>query len=41
MRRKSDFEAFRKKKEVFKLKAVRIQRGWFEIDDCEDLKVVE
>lgn len=24
-----------------KLKAVHIQRGWFEIDDCEDLKVVE
>lgn len=23
------------------LKAVHIQRGWFEIDDCEDLKVVE
>lgn len=24
-----------------KLKAVHIQRGWFEIDDCDDLKVVE
>lgn len=24
-----------------KLKAVHIERGWFEIDDCEDLKVVE
>lgn len=24
-----------------KLRAVHIQRGWFEIDDCEDLKVVE
>ncbi len=24
-----------------KLKAIHIQRGWFEIDDCEDLKVVE
>lgn len=24
-----------------KLKAVHIQRGWYEIDDCEDLKVVE
>ncbi len=24
-----------------KLKALHIQRGWFEIDDCEDLKVVE
>lgn len=24
-----------------KLKAVHIRRGWFEIDDCEDLKVVE
>ncbi len=24
-----------------KLKAVHIDRGWFEIDDCEDLKVVE
>lgn len=24
-----------------KLKAVHINRGWFEIDDCEDLKVVE
>lgn len=23
------------------LKAVHIKRGWFEIDDCEDLKVVE
>lgn len=23
------------------LKAVHIERGWFEIDDCEDLKVVE
>ena len=24
-----------------KLRAVHIRRGWFEIDDCEDLKVVE
>ena len=24
-----------------KLRAVHIQRGWYEIDDCEDLKVVE
>lgn len=24
-----------------KLKAVHIQRGWFEIDDCEDLRIVE
>lgn len=24
-----------------RLKAVHIERGWFEIDDCEDLKVVE
>lgn len=24
-----------------KLKAVHIKRGWFEIDDCDDLKVVE
>lgn len=24
-----------------KLKAVHINRGWYEIDDCEDLKVVE
>ena len=24
-----------------KLRAVHIHRGWFEIDDCEDLKVVE
>lgn len=24
-----------------KLRAVHIKRGWFEIDDCEDLKVVE
>ncbi len=24
-----------------KLKAVHIERGWFEIDDCEDMKVVE
>lgn len=24
-----------------KLRAAHIQRGWFEIDDCEDLKVVE
>ncbi len=24
-----------------KLRAVHIQRGWFEIDDCDDLKVVE
>ncbi len=24
-----------------KLKAVHIERGWYEIDDCEDLKVVE
>lgn len=27
--------------ENHRLKAVHIQRGWFEIDDCEDLKVVE
>ena len=24
-----------------KLRAVHIQRGWYEIDDCDDLKVVE
>ena len=24
-----------------KLKAVHIQRGWYEIDDCDDLKLVE
>lgn len=24
-----------------KLKAVHIERGWFEIDDCDDLKIVE
>lgn len=24
-----------------KLKAVHIQRGWYEVDDCEDLKLVE
>ena len=24
-----------------KLRAVHIQRGWFEIDECEDLKIVE
>ncbi len=24
-----------------KLRAVHIQRGWFEVDDCDDLKVVE
>ena len=24
-----------------KLRAVHIQRGWYEVDDCEDLKVVE
>lgn len=27
--------------EGHKLKAVHIQRGWYEIDDCEDLKIVE
>lgn len=27
--------------EGHKLRAVHIQRGWYEIDDCEDLKVVE
>ncbi|MBD5523497.1 MAG: phosphocholine cytidylyltransferase family protein [Lachnospiraceae bacterium] len=27
--------------EGHKLRAVHIERGWFEIDDCEDLKVVE
>lgn len=27
--------------EGHKLRAVHISRGWFEIDDCEDLKVVE
>lgn len=27
--------------EGYGLKAVHINRGWFEIDDCEDLKVVE
>ena len=27
--------------EGYKLRAVHIQRGWFEIDDCDDLKVVE
>lgn len=27
--------------ENYKLKAVHIQRGWFEIDDCDDLKIVE
>ena len=27
--------------EGHKLKAVHIQRGWYEIDACEDLKVVE
>lgn len=27
--------------EGYKLKAVHINRGWFEIDDCDDLKVVE
>lgn len=27
--------------EGHKLRAVHIQRGWFEIDDCEDLKIVE
>lgn len=27
--------------EGHKLRAVHIQRGWFEIDDCDDLKVVE
>lgn len=27
--------------EKYALKAVHINRGWFEIDDCEDLKVVE
>lgn len=25
----------------YKLRAVHIHRGWFEIDDCDDLKVVE
>ena len=24
-----------------KLKAIHIDRGWFEIDDCDDLKLVE
>lgn len=27
--------------EQYKLRAVHISRGWFEIDDCRDLKVVE
>lgn len=27
--------------EGYELKAVHINRGWFEVDDCEDLKVVE
>ncbi len=27
--------------EAYRLRAVHINRGWFEIDDCEDLKVVE
>lgn len=27
--------------EGHKLRAVHIQRGWYEIDDCEDLKVAE
>lgn len=27
--------------EGHKLKAVHIQRGWYEIDDCDDLKIVE
>ncbi len=27
--------------EGHRLRAVHIQRGWFEIDDCDDLKVVE
>lgn len=27
--------------ENYKLRAVHINRGWFEIDDCEDLKLVE
>lgn len=27
--------------EGYRLRAVHIQRGWFEIDDCDDLKVVE
>ena len=27
--------------EGHKLRAVHIQRGWYEIDNCEDLKVVE
>lgn len=27
--------------EGYKLRAVHINRGWYEIDDCEDLKVVE
>lgn len=27
--------------ENHRLRAVHVQRGWFEIDDCEDLKVVE
>lgn len=27
--------------EDYRLKAVHINRGWFEIDDCDDLKVVE
>ena len=24
-----------------KLKAVHINRGWYEIDDCDDLNIVE
>ncbi len=27
--------------EGYQLKAVHINRGWFEVDDCDDLKVVE
>lgn len=27
--------------ENYKLRAVHIRRGWFEIDDCEDLRLVE
>ncbi len=27
--------------EGYELKAIHINRGWFEVDDCEDLKVVE
>ena len=27
--------------EGHKLRAVHINRGWYEIDDCEDLKVAE